>query len=172
MSCLSPSWPGVAACSALSPWFLSFADVLRGTYFPLLPLLVQRSLSLVSAILLSPVLEKEKAILCFSSFSHHLDKRWSLSSPKTGSLVPREIPHSSPDCPVVPGPWPSAFLEASSVLAWKFLVVTYYPQFHLTFSCGGCVCVCVLSRVWLSAVPSTSPPGSSAHGILQARILE
>ena len=34
---------------------------------------------------------------------------------------------------------------------------------------------CVLSgfsRVWLSGTPQTSPPGSSVHGILQARILE
>ena len=37
-----------------------------------------------------------------------------------------------------------------------------------------CVCVCVqlLSHVQFFAAPQTSPPGSSAHGILQARILK
>ena len=43
-----------------------------------------------------------------------------------------------------------------------------------------CVCVCVcactrmcmLSRVWLWAPVDCSPPGSSAHGIFPARILE
>ena len=32
-----------------------------------------------------------------------------------------------------------------------------------------CVCVCALSCVWLCLTP---PPGSSVHGIVQARILE
>ena len=37
-----------------------------------------------------------------------------------------------------------------------------------------CVCVCVqlLSQVQFFAAPQTSPPGSSVHGILQARILK
>ena len=38
-----------------------------------------------------------------------------------------------------------------------------------------CVCVCVLScfsSVWLCDCMDCSPPGSSVHGILQARILE
>ena len=37
-----------------------------------------------------------------------------------------------------------------------------------------CVCVCVqlLSHVQFFAAPQTSPPGSSVHGILQARILK
>ena len=39
-----------------------------------------------------------------------------------------------------------------------------------------CVCVlahvCVLSHVWLCDPMDSSPPGSSVHGILQARILE
>ena len=38
-----------------------------------------------------------------------------------------------------------------------------------------CVCVCVcesLSRVWPCDPRDCSPPGSSVHGILQARILE
>ena len=45
-----------------------------------------------------------------------------------------------------------------------------------TWSCGCCLPACVLSRfggVWLSATPmDCSPPGSSAHWILQARTLE
>ena len=43
------------------------------------------------------------------------------------------------------------------------------------FSCSRVPCVCVLScfsRVWLCNPIGCSPPGSSAHGILQARILE
>ena len=35
-----------------------------------------------------------------------------------------------------------------------------------------CVCVCVLSRVQLCEPRDCSPPGSSVHGTLQARILE
>ena len=36
-----------------------------------------------------------------------------------------------------------------------------------------CVCVCVLSHVWLFCDPmDCNPPGSSVHGILLARILE
>ena len=34
------------------------------------------------------------------------------------------------------------------------------------------VCVCVFSCVWLCDLMSCSPPGSSVHGIWQARILE
>ena len=44
----------------------------------------------------------------------------------------------------------------------------------LTVHCEAesyCVCVCVLRRVWLLATP-WSPPGSPAHGIFQARMLE
>ena len=58
-------------------------------------------------------------------------------------------------------------LEApsSSYLSWKLIYM------------GVCVCVCVCvtcSVVWLFATPWTvaSQPGSSVHGILQARILE
>ena len=36
----------------------------------------------------------------------------------------------------------------------------------------GCVCVCALSCVWLYNPMNYSLPGSSIHGILQARILE
>ena len=35
-----------------------------------------------------------------------------------------------------------------------------------------CTCACSLSRVWLCDPMDCSPPGSSVHGILQARILE
>ena len=35
-----------------------------------------------------------------------------------------------------------------------------------------CICVCVLRCVWLWNPMDYSPPGSSLHGILQARILE
>ena len=35
-----------------------------------------------------------------------------------------------------------------------------------------CVCVCVLSRVRICNPMDCSPPGSSVHGILQARTLE
>ena len=51
-------------------------------------------------------------------------------------------------------------------------------QTHPWFSLCACVCVCVcvcvcsLSRVQLFAILWTSPPGSSVHGIFQARILE
>ena len=37
---------------------------------------------------------------------------------------------------------------------------------------GVCVCVCVLSPVPLCSPMDGSPPGSSVHGIFQARILE
>ena len=36
----------------------------------------------------------------------------------------------------------------------------------------GYMCVCVLSHVQLFETPDYSPPGSSIHGISQARILE
>ena len=57
---------------------------------------------------------------------------------------------------------------------WWFL--SFDMQSHwlcgLQFSCV-CVCVCVLFRVWLFTDPmDSSPPSSSVHGILQARILE
>ena len=46
---------------------------------------------------------------------------------------------------------------------------------HLTgtlWTLSACVCVCSLSRVWLCDPMDCSLPGSSVHGILQARILE
>ena len=36
----------------------------------------------------------------------------------------------------------------------------------------GCVYMCVLSRVWLFDPMDHDPPGSSVHGVFQARILE
>ena len=51
-----------------------------------------------------------------------------------------------------------------------------YTDTSLVFSLCVCVCVCVcvcsLSRVQLFAILWTSLPGSSVHGIFQARILE
>ena len=41
------------------------------------------------------------------------------------------------------------------------------------FWCSLLACVCMLSCVWLFVTPmDCSPPGSSIHGILQARIME
>ena len=54
----------------------------------------------------------------------------------------------------------------------KFAIpTTIYIDLH----CGVCVCVCVLATqsCLTSCNPMDySPPGSSIHGILQARILE
>ena len=49
---------------------------------------------------------------------------------------------------------------------------------HIQFFCiflkcvCVCVCLCAVSQVWLFATPCCILPGSSLHGILQARILE
>ena len=62
-------------------------------------------------------------------------------------------------------------------------VISKYVKGHPVFGCTAalvtvaktwkqpkCVHACVLSRVWLFATPQTSPPGSSIHGIFNARI--
>ena len=54
----------------------------------------------------------------------------------------------------------------------QYLSVNEFHQLH-NFHIQVYVCVCVLSCVWLFVTPKDcSPPGSSAHGISQARILE
>ena len=52
------------------------------------------------------------------------------------------------------------------------LIYIYIYQMHMCVCECVCVCVQLLSHVQFFAAPQTSPPGSSAHGILQARILK
>ena len=80
------------------------------------------------------------------------------------------------------------FCHWGTLYKWSHAVCDFWdPPFH-SASCPGdtprslwhqrmcvCVCVCVCevtSVVSDSVTPWTSPPGSSVHGILQARILE
>ena len=68
--------------------------------------------------------------------------------------------------------FPLAFNSTSSLyqsgIFWGEMVC-----FSFTSTVCVCVCVCVLSHVWLFCKPMDhSLPGSSVHGILQARILE
>ena len=48
----------------------------------------------------------------------------------------------------------------------------YIIYYFLSLSLGLCVCVCVLSCIHLCDPMDCRLPGSSVHGILQARILE
>ena len=90
---------------------------------------------------------------------------------------------------------PSVWLWHSSVVQLYSFVTVYMPSWFspppgwwlsldmqsswlcgLQFSCvcvRACVCACALFSVWLFTDPmDSSPPSSSVHGILQARILE
>ena len=67
------------------------------------------------------------------------------------------------------------------LISWLDLFIFYFHYFQSLSSCatfwvlfsGYCCCCAELSYVWLFATPmDCSPPGSSVHGISQARILE
>ena len=61
------------------------------------------------------------------------------------------------------------FLSADSPLISRVFWLGFSWKCH----CGcDCVCAQLLSPVWLCKVMDYSPPGSSVHGILQARTLE
>ena len=84
--------------------------------------------------------------------------------------------------------WKSWIKSCSEYPCTHHLDCTVVPNFlsHITFPevsqlyPAGCECVCVLSCVWLFAhiqrvcvcVCTVSSPGSSVHGIFQARILD
>ena len=72
---------------------------------------------------------------------------------------------------------PDQFTPVDLVLKW--IILHYAVHLKLTQHCKSavcvCVCVCVLvprSCPTLCDPMDCSPPGSSVHGILQARILE
>ena len=68
------------------------------------------------------------------------------------------------------------FTFSTNMYLWKILLLLNPgKRKKLTHTLCVCVCVCYyLSRVWFFATPLTvcSLPGSSVHGVLQARILE
>ena len=79
------------------------------------------------------------------------------------------------------GVWTKVFVIQSPpsyqhAFLWLYIQLTF--EQHVFELLGStcmtvCLCVCVLTRVWLFVTPWTvAPPGSSAHGIFQARILE
>ena len=58
---------------------------------------------------------------------------------------------------------------------WRKVCLTFWDQYtgDVSLVKEGDECACLLSRVQLFVTPmDCSPPGSSAHGIFQARILE
>ena len=78
-----------------------------------------------------------------------------------------------------PGNLPNPEIECRSLALQADSFTTEPPGKPPIYSCISyicvCVCVCVyalLSHVWLCNPRECSPPSSSAHGILQARILE
>ena len=60
--------------------------------------------------------------------------------------------------------------EHRTMTDWLPLFV--YSHIYLTLDYSSVCVLCHLSLAWLFAIPWTGLPGSSVHGILQARILE
>ena len=86
----------------------------------------------------------------------------------------------SPNCVSQPssGPesgtaWNRQFLRITSqYLIWKCRAYSRERWYMYTYVCA-CICASYFSHVWLLCDPmDCSPPGSSIHGVLQARTLE
>ena len=96
-----------------------------------------------------------------------------ISSMACGILVPQ--PGIEPTSPVSEVRFLTPGLSGKSLL---FLIICYsYAHKHLCYRMCMCVCVCVCAKslqlcLTLCDPVDYSPPGSSVHGILQARILE
>ena len=85
----------------------------------------------------------------------------SLPCPPPGDLSDPGMEPTSPVSPALPGGF---FTPSATSLINKFLLNAYWFQ--------ALLCVCTQSCLTPYDPMDCSPPGSSAHGIFQARILE